>query len=294
MGRDPAYGSPDGRDYMVARIAVFFASKSSGVMSPASRSAASSRSFSSVVLGAAHRRRRRGAASGRGGPGGRGGVGSLVLLDFVGVERLERRGDAAGHLVLDVLLGEEHRLLERRGVVEHHVVVGGLLGRRQDLEVAPVEHPPEDALLEDRVVDLLEAAVGGPLVEQPFDLEDAPVRDRVVLGPPTQVDPDDVDGAHHEQRQRQPAEQVTGRPADVGDEDRQQEGDRDPHHQDPPLRAGDPAERVLPRPVQDVLSLHEQRVGVARHPSSLPDRGPQARGCARAYTSRTRSPVRCV
>ena len=54
------------------------------------------------------------------------------------------------------------------------------------------------------------------------------------------------------------------------------------------------AERVLPRPVQDVLSLHEQRVGVARHPSSLLDRGRQARGCARAYTSRTRSPVRCV
>src|SRR5665811_2085975 len=181
-------------------------------------------------------------------------------------DELARRITAPRQLVLDVLLREQHRLLELRCVMEHVVVVRDLLGRGEDPEVAPVEHPPEEALLEDRVVDLLEAAVGGTLVEEPLHLQDAPVRDGVVLGPPVQVDPDDVRGAEHEQAERDPAEEITRGPAGVEDDDREQRGNGDPHHEDPPPRGGDPAERMLPRPVYDVLPVHEQRVGVARHP----------------------------
>ena len=73
-----------------------------------------------------------------------------------------------------------------------------------------------------------------------------------------EVDPDDVHGAEHEQHERDPAQDPAERVAGIADEDRDERGDRDADHHDPPPRGDDPAERVLARPVQDVLPVHEQ------------------------------------
>jgi hypothetical protein len=47
--------------------------------------------------------------------------------------------------------------------------------RRQHVEIAKAEHPSEDRLGQDRVVDLLERAVGRPLVDHTLHLDDAAV-----------------------------------------------------------------------------------------------------------------------
>ena len=81
-------------------------------------------------------------------------------------------------------------------MVEHPVLVHRDLGRRQDVQVAVVQQPPDDVDLEDRVVDLLEVGVRGALVDDSLDLEQAPVGDDVLVGapvPPAEREEGDAD-----------------------------------------------------------------------------------------------------
>ncbi len=71
----------------------------------------------------------------------------------------------------------------------------------------------------------------------------------------------------------------------AGHED--EHGQRQDGEPDGPPRATDHHEPVLAALEDDLLAAGQQLAGVTH-------RSPQARGCARAYTSRTRSPVRWV
>ena len=109
------------------------------------------------------------------------------------------------------MLGVEHRLLEPDRVLDHPELLDPDLGRGQDVEVAEAEDPAEERLLEARVVDLLERAVGRGLVEHAGHLHHAAVGDDVLLvqvvqeGPEQDRDPADEDDRHD------PAEDVAER-----------------------------------------------------------------------------------
>ena len=159
-----------------ASRSAFFASYSSALIAPRSRRSArlaSVRVTSSADIwpGPARRRRRapRRRRRGRGGGGRRAGEGAgRSACAGPGI------GRRAGQLQLQLVLRLEHRPLEVVGVAEHPEPRDPALGRRQDLEVAEAEHPPEDRLGQDRVVDLLERAVDDLLVDDALDLEDPP------------------------------------------------------------------------------------------------------------------------
>jgi hypothetical protein len=85
--------------------------------------------------------------------------------DHLGHRGAKRRRRNLERLLLELVLLVEHRPLERLGLRQHPVPVDRLLVGREDVEVAVAQHPAEHALLQDRVVDLLERAVGGGPVE---------------------------------------------------------------------------------------------------------------------------------
>ena len=82
--------------------------------------------------------------------------------------------------------------------------------RGQDVEVAEAEDPAEERLGEDRVVDLLERAVGDLLVDDALELQHAPGRDDVLLVHPAQDLPAHVDQAADDDDDDDPAERVRG------------------------------------------------------------------------------------
>ena len=91
-------------------------------------------------------------------------------------------------------------LLEVDRAAQHLHRVDAALGGGQNGQVAVVEQPPEERLIEHRVVDLLERAVGRFAVEDTFDLDHPAVGQRVFLvdvaetGPDRDRDPDDEQG----------------------------------------------------------------------------------------------------
>jgi hypothetical protein len=195
-------------------------------------------------------------------------------LDDLPVAPARRRGGRSnGALrpaisVLEVILGVEHRLLEVDHVRQHLIVIDVLFVGGQDVQVAVVEHPSEQALLEDGVVDLVERAVAALLVEQAFDLDDPAVRDDVFLIAPGQVHDRDPHDADDEQDGAQPGQQLPGHAVCL--DDRREEEDDQPHEHDHdrPQGVGYGRQPMLPVSIQSPLVFRHQRVRVA-HPRLL-------------------------
>ncbi len=158
----------------------------------------------------------------------------------------------------------QHRPLELLGLRQHPEPIDRLLVRGQDVEVAVAEHPAEHALLEDRVVDLLEGAVRGALLQDALDLHHPAVRDHVILGIPGQVDLDEPREPDQQQDRgpRSRRRHGAGRGESGREHDEDQRGDED--------RPGQPAledrgEEVLPATQPDALTVRQQPVRVPCH-----------------------------
>src|ERR1035437_8372131 len=97
--------------------------------------------------------------------------------------------------VFEIVLGVEHRLLEVDDVGKHLVAVDRIFIGGKYVQIAVAEDAGPDAPLENCVVDLVQGAVAGLLVEQSLNLEDPTSRDDVALGPPGGVDDADPNQA---------------------------------------------------------------------------------------------------
>ena len=138
-------------------------------------------------------------------PVGRGGGGGCRLRQrrrahgWCGSPGIGGMVDGGSSVELELVLRVEHLLLELLGVVQHLVPVDRALRRRQDRRGRRNRTCGRTCSVEDRVVDLLERAVGACLLRMPLDLEQPPVGDEVLLrsGPAARIQ-------RQERRRRRP------------------------------------------------------------------------------------------
>ncbi len=195
------------------------------------------------------------------------------------------RGDVRS---LDHFLLVHHRDLELDRVGDHREVLDAaqLVGGGQDVQVAEPEQAAEHALGQHCVVHLLEAGLDHPLVQDPLGPDDPAGGHQELVVPPVPDDPADAGEGKNQQAEGHDlrrAVRALVRRAGHEDQDRQRQDGED----DGPPGSPHDDEPVLAALEHDFLASGQQLARVTH-------RSPQARGCARAYTSRTRSPVRWV
>ena len=164
------------------------------------------------------------------------------------------------------------------GIDDHPEPLDARLGGGQDVEVAEAEHPPEDRLGEDGVVDLLERAVRGALVDHALDLHDAPVGQHELGVEVAQRRPDEEGEPTEEEHGDQHAEEVPSQARWSRSRELRTRSNSAPMIAAIGIRA--PQSRTSQcclTAVGDPFTRGQQRIGVAhvaRSPSSGPRMGP--------------------
>ena len=110
-------------------------------------------------------------------------------------------------------------------VAQHPKAVHLDLGSGENVQVPEPEHPAEDVLVEFRVVDLLERAVGRVLVQQALDLDHSAIGHEIALVVPFEPAPEDPEQTGDDQPEPAVEQQVADRPIRIEPDDEDEQGD---------------------------------------------------------------------